>query len=91
VLIIVVVLVAIGWDVFNDRKHYVISAEAISLYTDLSVKTSHLVPVAIVAPGEKLDVLRIRHENNAIRVKVETKDGKVGWLWLREGIKTLKR
>jgi hypothetical protein len=76
-------------DALSDRSHSVDVLKSAPLYAEWDSPGGRS-PIATVAPGEKLKVLRIRYGKDSLNIKVEREDGSVGWLVLEVGVVALR-
>jgi hypothetical protein len=77
-------------DIYFDRQYVVEVIEPTSLYslppTDYPEKNPVLVSLTA---RNHLRVLRIRYGKDFLTLKVETEDGRVGWIFGDEGVKVI--
>jgi hypothetical protein len=90
----VVVLVALLWggDIIGDRQYKVEVVDSVPLYSLAPTDYPALNPVILTLPvGHHLRVLRVRYGKDFEALKVETEDGKVGWVIGGKGIRVTSR
>ena len=85
------VLSFIGYDIIQDRQNYLFTEGAVPAYTDWTPYPSkETKPKFVIPPKSSPKVKRIRYGKDYMAVKVETKDGKVGWIFCGQAFRLNK-
>ncbi len=72
----------IGYDIFQDRQHIVLTDESVSAYTDWEpYPTKEMKPIFILPPKTSAKVKRIRYGKDYMAIKVESQNGQIGWIF----------
>lgn len=81
-----------GLDVVSDRSYQLAVVAPTPLYSLPPHEYPQPNPViATLQPGQPVHVLRLRYGKDFQAFRVETQDGRVGWVVGGEGIKVLSR
>jgi len=69
-----------AYDVWNDRKHVLTVKQNTSVFTGKGDESCGGEQLAVIAPGDQVQVRRIRYWKNCATVDVELAGGKKGYI-----------
>jgi len=81
----------IGYDIFRDRQHTVLTDGSVPAYTDWQpYPTKEMKPIFMLPPKTSSKVKRIRYGKDYMAIKVESQNSQVGWIFSGQPFKLKK-